>query len=101
MNSHEAGKRDDIIQSSFSLSCKLSAVGEWEMTESSGVCVSVCVLDKSDMMVVYVCLVCICCMDSFGFVFVQNENGKERRDGVGSACSLCKCVRFSLLCFSA
>lgn len=42
MNSHEAGKRDAIIQSPFSLSCKLSAQGEWEMIESSGVCVCAC-----------------------------------------------------------
>ena len=34
MNTHEAGKRDVIIQSAFSLSCKLSALGEWEMMES-------------------------------------------------------------------
>lgn len=34
VNSHEAGKRDVIIQSAFSLSCKLSALGEWEMMES-------------------------------------------------------------------
>lgn len=46
MNSHEARKRDAIIQSPFSLSCKLSAQGEWEMIESSGVCVFVRVMHK-------------------------------------------------------
>lgn len=38
MNSHEAGKRDAIIQTPSCLSCKLSALGWWEMMESSGVC---------------------------------------------------------------
>lgn len=65
MNSHEAGQRDVIIQSR---SCKLSALGEWEMIESS-VCVSVC------RGVVYVCLIYACCKISFVFVFKQNENG--------------------------
>lgn len=34
MKWHEAGERDVIIHSSFSPSCKLSAVGEWEVMES-------------------------------------------------------------------